>query len=236
MTTVKRPTARSGGRASAARATRTPRATKESRSALQRAHIGQAKAFLNRDGFLRRQGPRVIPVELAELGATVLMRRIDLLALAQAGETFEPVKSTLLRLLHDGKVVPTSGILGLADTLKTAAAVARVACVVPPQEMLDGDVDEFTVDPNSLKPLFVDKDPDADQVVLANYGVDADSGQIVADGGDESGWLHPNDLIRILASAYQFGPGALGDRFRGAAEARALATVAEVGAHGDSSV
>lgn len=185
---------------------------------------------------MRSQGPKVIPVELKELGATVLVRRIDMLAMAQSGANFEPVKSTLLRIIHDGGIgtdMLDSGS-GLVDTLKTATAVAKVSCVVPPEDFMSGAVDEYGIDARSLKPLFVDSDPDDDQVVLANYTVDKETGKVEAQGGTDFGYLHPNDLIRILASAYEFGPGALGGRFRGAAEARALGALAAVGTHGDT--
>lgn len=207
------------------------RASAASRSAKARADLGQARAALTRDGFLRSQGPKIIPVDLKEMGATVLMRRIDLLSMAQTGQTFQPIKATLLMMIQDGGV--TKDMLddgsALVDTLRTAAAVAKVACVIPPDDYLSGEVDEYTVRTSDLRPLFVDRDPDEDQVVLANYASDGD-GNIVADGDGESGYIHPNDLIAILASAYQFGPGAFGARFRVAAEAVALAAVDDPGA------
>ena len=67
-----------------------------------------------------------------------------------------------------------------------------------------------------LRPLFVEpgEQPDEDQVVL-RYALPDDDGGYTDYASGEGGGIPPADLVSILKAAYDYGPGAMGRRFRG---------------------
>lgn len=210
-------------------------------AALQEAFARPHRTVLTRDVFLKSQGPKVVEIDLPNMGTTALMRRVDLLELARRGGEHWPLRSAVLKMIQRGGVDGdmTEGE-ALAETLDIAAAVALATIVVPPAEYLAACSGEngseadaraareaalLAIRPSSLKPFFVavGEEPDDDQVVLRWFvpdesGEPADSDtQALMEGQDDSdaGWVHWADLIVILRMAHQFGPGALGRRFRG---------------------
>lgn len=169
---------------------------------------------LGRDTFLRSQGPKVVEVTLPMLGLTALMRRVDMLALAQSGEFPQPITGRLLTAIRQGGVTTESlDDDNIVDTMKTAEAVARACIIVPPDEYLDGTIGVDEIDPTNLLPLFVEPgvEPLPGQVALDYVSPDEDP------SGDnpEAGRLHWRDLAQILSYAYLYGGGGLGRTFRG---------------------
>lgn len=221
-------------------------------AALQAAFAQPKRSVLTRDVFLKSQGPKVVEIDLPNMGTMALMRRVDLLELARRGGEHWPLRSVVLKMIQKGGVDGdmTEGE-ALAETLDIAAAVALATIVVPPAEYLAASSAEYvseadaraareaallTVRPSALRPFFVadGEEPDDDQVVL-RWFVPDESGEpadldtlALMEGQDDggAGWVHWADLIVILRMAHQFGPGALGRRFRGEEpEADALAAL-----------
>lgn len=220
-------------------------------AALQEAFLKPRRTILTRDVFLRSQGPKVVEIELPNMGAFALMRRVDLLELARRGGDHWPLRSAVLRMIQKGGIQPemTEGE-ALAETLDIAAAVALATIVVPPAEYTAaasadyGTEEEATaareaallsVRAADLRPFFVaeGQEPDDDQAVLRWFSPDAEPEQedepTRGEPLDDSGWMHWADLIVVLRMAHRFGPGALGRRFRGdEPEADALAALLEL--------
>jgi len=223
-----------------------------SEAALREAFAKPKRTILTRDVFLKSQGPRVVEIDLPNMGATVLMRRIDLLELARRGGDHWPLRSAVLKMIQTGGLTNdlTEGE-ALAETLDIAAAVALACIVVPPAAYLEAAADDhlaeadaraareaalLNVKASELRPFFVaaGEEPDEDQVVLRWAAPDAEvdgsseeaPDRLRDDGPGDAGYIHWADLIVILRMAHLFGPGALGRRFRGEApEADALAAL-----------
>lgn len=209
-----------------------------SRTAANTADIAAARArtTLTRGVFLSSQGPGVIAVGLPMLGTTALMRRVDLLQLAKTDEWPEPLTAALSSLLR--KTSATVDAVKPDDaeaTIRMAGAIAKACIVVPPPEYLSGAVkvhpsgavDIDAASARRLKPLFVDEDPDEDQVILDVVSPDeADAEHFDWDGAVAHGRMHYRDLMEIATIAYFYGPGGLGRLFRGPDQA--LEAVADV--------
>lgn len=191
-----------------------PKTTSE--AALREAFAKPVRTVLTRDMFLRSSGARVVEVDLQHLGCAVLMRRVILLSLIREGGEHWPLKGRLLSIIERGGV-KTDMLKGdqVEETLALANAVAKSTIVVPPSQFVEVVGHEFAdqaetqearkaallaVREDDLRPLFVDEDPDEDQIQLEEGGLVP---------------LHPEDLVTILSAAHAFGPGALGRRFRG---------------------
>lgn len=224
-------------------------------AALQEAFLKPRRTVLTRDVFLRSQGPKVVEIELPNMGALALMRRVDLLELARRGGDHWPLRSAVLRMIQKGGIQPemTEGE-ALAETLDIAAAVALATIVVPPAEYIAAAGAEYSTEAEAtaareaallsvraadLRPFFVaeGQEPDDDQAVLRWSSPDAEpdteDGQPQAESYDDAGWVHWADLIVILRMAHRFGPGALGRRFRGdEPEADALAALLALASDG----
>ncbi len=135
--TAEKPAAR--GRASSRAAGAPPRReASPAEIALARSFAAQRRAILTRDVFLRSQGPGVVEVDLPNLGATVLMRRVSLLDLARRGADYYPFRSAVLGMVQEGRLTDaqTEGD-GLEATLDLAARVALDTIVVPPPEYIE---------------------------------------------------------------------------------------------------
>lgn len=134
---TKKPAARGAAspRAAGATARREP---SPAEVALARSFAAQRRAILTRDVFLRSQGPGVVEVDLPNLGATVLMRRVSLLDLARRGADYYPFRSAVLGMIQEGRLTDaqTEGD-GLEATLDLAARVALDTIVVPPPEYIE---------------------------------------------------------------------------------------------------
>ncbi len=134
---TKKPAARGAAspRAAGATARREP---SPAEIALARSFAAQRRAILTRDVFLRSQGPGVVEVDLPNLGATVLMRRVSLLDLARRGADYYPFRSAVLGMIQEGRLTDaqTEGD-GLEATLDLAARVALDTIVVPPPEYIE---------------------------------------------------------------------------------------------------
>ena len=193
------------------------------------------KAMLTKGAFLRGQGPPVVLTKLPFQKKEVMLRRVDLVMLANSGRWPEPISAQVARIADNGgthtekkKPVMKDGALimpaeepkkdfheDLAASIEACAAVTMASVVVPPEPWLNGEIDEHEIDPKDLKPYFVEKDPDEDQVVL----------RIMPEGGSvggletDAGMLHPKDLTWIMSTAYLAGPGGLADMFRKQADA-----------------
>lgn len=205
-------------------------------AALQEAFLKPRRTVLTRDVFLRSQGPKVVEIELPNMGAFALMRRIDLLELARRGGDHWPLRGAVLRMIQKGGIQAemTDGE-ALAETLDIAAAVALATIVVPPPEYVAAASAEYGTEQEAtaardaalaavreadLRPFFVPEgqEPDDDQAVLRWFSPDAEDegdGDVSGASIDDFGWVHWADLIVILRMAHRFGPGALGRRFRG---------------------
>lgn len=106
--------------------------------ALARAFAEQRRTVLTRDVFLKSKGPPVVEVELPNLGATVLMRRVDLLGLARRGADYAPFRSQVYSIIREGGLKdPHMEGDGLADTLDLAERVALDTIVVPPADYIE---------------------------------------------------------------------------------------------------
>lgn len=221
-------------------------------AALKEAFAKPKRTVLTRDIFLRSQGPKVVEIDLPNMGCTALMRRIDLLELARRGGEHWPLRSAVLKMIQKGGMDSelTEGE-ALAETLDIAAAVALATIVLPPAEYLAAIEGEYPTEADAraareaallhvraseLRPFFVadGEEPSDDQVVLRWFVPDESGEPAGADAAalldgedvDGAGYIHWADLIVILRMAHQFGPGALGRRFRGEGpEADALAAL-----------
>lgn len=207
-------------------------------AALKEAFAQPRRAVLTRDTFLRSQGPSVVEIDLPNMGCTALMRRLDLLELARRGGEHWPLRSAVLKMIQKGGLddEATTGE-ALAETLDVAAAVALTAIVAPPAAYLEAAAAEYQTEAEakeareaslqglragSLKPFFVaeGEEPGEGQVVLRWFvpteddePAEGSEAEPAEDAGD-AGHIHWADLIVILRMAHQFGPGALGRRFR----------------------
>lgn len=107
-------------------------------AALARAFAEQRRTVLTRDVFLKSKGPPVVEVDLPNLGATVLMRRVDLLGLARRGADYSPFRSQVYSIIRDGGLKdPHMEGEGLADTLDLAERVALDTIVVAPEAYVE---------------------------------------------------------------------------------------------------
>lgn len=174
------------------------------------------EGFLNREAFLRSQGPPVVEIVLPMMGLTALMRRVDLFAMAKSGIWPTPITNMLLKSIRKGGVDDEMlDETNLTDTLDTAAAITKMAIVVPPPEYLEGKIELADIDADSLKPFFVDSDPDEDQVILDWVTPDEDaSDEVDTEAEMAHGRLHWRDVAQVLTFAYMYGPGGLGKIFR----------------------
>lgn len=149
------------------------------------------------------QGPVVREGQAPISGETFLMRRIDLARLIGTGVWPEPITTAVRKLMVDGGGQWISDAEKIERNLKASAAIARAIVIVPPQPLIDGDitVDQITAD--QCKPLFVESDPDEDQLILVAPG----DPEPPAD--DKVVRLHPWDLSWIATNALAWVPGAM---------------------------
>lgn len=111
------------------------RVTTNADRALTRAFDSQRVSALTADVFLRSQGPKVVDVTLPNLGAVVLMKRIDLYDHARRGTNYYPFRSAIYSMISDGGLSDRQvSADGIADTLDLAARIALDTIVVPPPE------------------------------------------------------------------------------------------------------
>lgn len=150
-------------------------------------------------------------------GEVVLMRRIDLARVIGAGQWPEPITSAVRRLMVDGGGDWARDTELIEKNLGAAAALARAAIIVPPPALIAGDitVDDITAD--MCKPLFVEENPDPDQLILVEPGD--------PDPPENGVRVHPFDLSWIATRALILAPGAMA-AFRGGS-GRALASLDE---------
>ncbi len=229
-------------------------------AALKEAFAKPNRTVLTRDVFLKSQGPKVVEIDLPNMGCTALMRRIDLLELARRGGEHWPLRGAVLKMIQKGGLDSehTEGE-ALAETLDIAAAVALATIVVAPAEYLASSSGEHPTEADAraareaallhvraceLRPFFVaeGEEPSEDQAIL-RWFVPDESGEpagadaaVLLEGDDDGGYIHWADLIVILRMAHQFGPGALGRRFRGEEpQADALAALLALAGNGRTS-
>lgn len=115
-----------------------PKARADSERALMRAFNSQMVSALTADVFLRSQGERVVDVTLPNLGAVILMRRIDLYDMARRGAHYYPFRSAIYGMISDGGLSDKqTSADGVADTLDLAARVALDTIMIPPPEFVE---------------------------------------------------------------------------------------------------
>lgn len=201
--------------------------TESTKARTTRREKEQARARVN-TRYLRRGregrllGPLVKEFTLPMGRETLLVRRLDLAAMAGAGVWPGPITQAVRRMVIDGPVAPYQ-----ADEKRfteTAHAIARAACIVPPPMLLDGAITVDQIEPEHCKPLFVDADPDDDQYILRALTVTKgaspeqaaeETARQVRDA-EEAGnviVVQPFDLVALMKHVIESAPGADG-RFR----------------------
>ena len=205
--------------------------TESTRARRSRVEKGQEKAALaRRDRFLSRASRDgiltgiVTECPLPRAGMPVLVRRLDLSAMAAAGVWPQPITQAARRMMIDG------ALGGYRDDdrkfLAAACAIARAACIVPPPAFLSGDIEIGGITADMCKPLFVDAGtvPDDDQFVLVV--LDVARGQTPEQAAEETARrmeeaaadpsmmvLQTFDLVAMMHHVLENAPGAHG-RFR----------------------
>ncbi|MCB9177232.1 MAG: hypothetical protein H6648_08735 [Caldilineae bacterium] len=188
------------------------------------------RQMLRKGEFLRSQGAPVVLTQLPFNGLTVMIRRVDLVVLASSGSWPEPISSRVAQMvrLTPGAEEHYATAELERQSLAACAAVAKACVVVPPEAFMAGEIDEAQIDLRTLKPFFVDEDPDEDQVILRVL-----EGELLPAGeAADAGALHHRDLVHIMTTAYLLGPGGLGKFFRG--QDSAVAQLADLAAAGDA--
>lgn len=110
----------------------------DSQRALTRAFDGQRVSALTADIFLRSQGPKVVDVTLANMGAVVLMRRLDLYDLARRGASYFPFRAAIFGMISEGGVTDKQASAAEIDgTLDLAARVALDSIMIPPPSFVE---------------------------------------------------------------------------------------------------
>lgn len=193
------------------------KAAKQSRQAAERER--RSRWFLQKKNFLDSQGPLVVELELISpdrysdtIDQVLLMRRVDLEALARSEQWPQPITSSVRKFMRNGGR-PSDDMLAdgeIDNTMAMCAAITRACIIVPPPAFVAAEIDAADITADMCKPLFVEEDPDEDQVILLAPG----AGFEARPSSVDSGYLHPSDLMRIAARAYAMGPGAAGWSFR----------------------
>lgn len=183
----------------------------------------RAKWYMRKETFLDSQGGAVIefplmdPNQIDTIDLFLLLQRVDLVKLVRSDNWPQPLTAAVRRLMMNGGR-PTEDMLAedkIEETMAVCVAITKASVIVPPPAFLSGEIEVSDITEDMCKPLFVDENPDEDQVVLLGPGGDLSdrSGSLAA------GYLHPSDLMRITARAYAAGPGAAGGSFRRLREA-----------------
>lgn len=178
---------------------------RKSRQAKQTEKNEQAKPYATVQRIREAQGPRVLEAQLPISGDYYLLRRVDLIAYIRRGVWPQPVTASVRSLMIDGAQEWTGDGANIEKNQEAAVAIARAAVVVPPPELVEGKVTVEELDAETLKPMFVDEDPDEDQAILLGPNDDD------CEGGVR---LHPTDLNWIAVRVMMDLPGAVA-RFRG---------------------
>lgn len=215
------------------------RAAKQARVKRERERGAVADRYLSRgsrDGLLKEL---VTECPLPRAGRTVLVRRLDLSAMAAAGVWPSPITTSVRRLMIDG------ALGGYKDDdrrfVTTAAAVARAACIVPPPALLAGELTVGEITPDMCRPLFVEADPDEDQFILRVLDVTrgatpeqaaTETARALADADADGAImvLQTFDLVALMHHVLENAPGAH-SRFR-LADLLAVGSVAETPSDG----
>lgn len=123
--------------------------------------------WASRKSLADSQGPLVIEATLPDAELAILVRRPNLLAMLNAGIFVEPITSMVrqMMLFGPGQVETDHGREKFEDT---GLALMRATVIVPPPELLAGEVDVAGITREMCKPLFVapGETPDADQMIL----------------------------------------------------------------------
>ena len=122
--------------------------------------------YATRKSMLDTQGSRVTEVVLRGSGRTFIVRRVSLFGFLQAGLWPKPITQKVRRMMIVGNIAAANESEDLEDYLVAARALAKEAVIVPPEEFLLGEITVAQIIPETCKPLYVDVDPDEDQVCL----------------------------------------------------------------------
>lgn len=178
-------------------------------------------------------GPLVTECVLPSAGVTLLVRRLDLSAMAAAGVWPGPITQAVRRLIIDGALGQYRD--NDRQFLTTAVAIARAAAIVPPGGLADGSLAVEDIRPEQCRPLFVESDPADDQFVLRvvevargltpEQAAESTARAMEEAAADESVLvLQTYDLVALMHHILENAPGAR-SRFR-LADLRAVGGVA----------
>lgn len=146
---------------------RNSRAAKQARAGAEGKALAKESRWASRRSLADSQGPLVIEAILPEAELALLVRRPNLLAMLNAGIFVEPITSMVRQMMLFGpsQVETDHGREKFEDT---GLALMRATVIVPPPELLAGEVDVAGITREMCKPLFVapGETPDADQMIL----------------------------------------------------------------------
>lgn len=191
--------------------------------------LARRERYLSRDSRDGLLGSLVTECQLPRAGRAVLVRRLDLSAMAAAGVWPQPITQAARRMMIDG------ALGGYKDDdrkfIAAAAAIARAAVIVPPPAFLSGDIGIDAITADMCRPLFVDpgQTPADDQFTLTVLDVARaarPSDEAVASAAEETARrlaeadadpaamvLQTFDLVALMHHVLENAPGAHG-RFR----------------------
>ena len=148
------------------------------------------------------QGPAVLSMQLPLCGEWFLFRRVDLAGAVKAGLWPEPITTAVRGFMARGPEDDEDVVV----TQTMAVALARLMIVLPPAELLAGEITEDDIAEDMCVPMFVAPgEPVGEgQRVLLGPGEEAPGGVR----------LHPRDLALLALRALTNQKGALA-AFRG---------------------
>ena len=153
------------------------KATESKRAAAGRRKREKGRNWTTATSVRESQGPVVFETVLPEAGTVALIRRVDILRCIRRGVWPEPITMAARRLHTDGVIDWINDEARYEDNVRTTVAIAREALIVPPPELVAGDIEVKDITNEQCKPLIVDADPDDDQFVLTEPGDDPAEGE-----------------------------------------------------------
>jgi len=220
----------------------TAKPTQSTRARRGRAEKQEADAALSRyasRASLRgSQGPLVLEVECYRADRVFLVRRLNLMQLVNSGVFPRPITAEVRRIILQGVVFAMQDNRQWADYVAACMRLCVEAVIVPPPELVAGEITVEEITSDMYRPLFVEAgtEPADDQYVLVAWDdyqraaeeairlrrlvrsgkADDEDREALAEQErfiEQSLALHFDDLAAIAGALTLRGPGAVG-RFR----------------------
>jgi hypothetical protein len=159
---------------------RQARKARAEKAAVEAQAMKREVRFATRQSLAESQGPLVVPIAM-ELAQTVLLaRRPNMLTLLNSGMFIEPI-SGMVRMLFLFGPAQVETDLGREKFEDTVLALMRATVIVPPPELLAGELEVAGITRDMCRPLFVapGETPTEDQMVLVGAGDDETVGDDV---------------------------------------------------------